>query len=112
MRKLKTLYNDLKRTFQLVSCNFLVSIDAVPVVQGTIFSSRLSLKNNGTNIIVLIIAASVSIETVKLYLFNNQVPKASVVEMATVFEPHIKPLARACWSTGIISTAIPSVATS
>ena len=100
-RKLKTRYIDLKRAVQFVSCSFFVSGDAVPLVQGKIFSSCLSLKNNGTNIIIPIIAASVSIETVKLYSFDNQVPKASVVEIATILEPHIKPFARACWSTGI-----------
>ena len=52
------------------------------------------------------------IAVVKLYLFRSQVPKASEEEIPIIFEPHIKPLARACWCTGMMSTAIPSVATS
>ena len=111
-RKLNTLYKDLKIEAQLVNCNFFVSGDAVPEVQGAIFSPCRSLKNMGASIMMLIITANMSMEVVKSYLFNSQVPNASVVEMAMIFEPHIKPLARACWLIGMISTAIPSVATS
>ena len=67
LRKLKTLYKDLKIVDQLVSCIFLVSGDAAPVVHGNIFSFCRSLKNNGTSIIMAIITESMSIAVVKLY---------------------------------------------
>ena len=42
----------------------------------------------------------------------SQVPVVSEAEVPSTFAPHIRPLACDCCSTGMMSTAMPSVATS
>ncbi len=96
LRNVNTLYTDLNISDQLVNCIFVVSLDAIPLVQGKNFSPGRSLRNIGTNIITVTIIESERIAIVKLYSSNNQLPNAREAEVPIILEPHINPLALAC----------------
>ena len=96
LRKVNTLYKDLKMVDQRVICNFFVSVDAVPIVQGNNFSPGRSLKDAGTIMIRHTRMESIRMAVEKPYWFMSQLPNASDAAVPIIFDPHIKPLALAC----------------